>query len=251
MVITVDNQKGYSQNQPVFNATWISAYAEEDEYFWFGSYCKLSVDDVVIISSSRVYRKSVFTLWLFDAVLTGQSRLEGMKANFKILDFCLKHIRNEALPPKPKSVDDYVLDNMYSFCQSKTRISLNLQNLSRADRNLQKTVCFGDNGLVFSSNIPKDNTNIFRHDVLKLFPNLVKMELSVFSHYKVNLVSLLSVLAGSAIPPSFKELKIVDAGYPKWLEETFMSIPNLKRQFAAKNWQIKSDGNWIYINSMK
>ncbi|MCP3656309.1 MAG: hypothetical protein GY766_15625, partial [Herbaspirillum sp.] len=248
MVITVGNEKGESEWQPLFNATWISAYAEEDEYFWFGSYYKLSVDDVAIVASSRVYRKSLASLWLFDAVLSGQW-VEGMKVDIKTLDFCLKHARNEALPPKPKTVDDYVLDNMYSFRQNKSKILLDLVAVGNLEPSLQNMVCFG---VTRSDDIPEGNTNIFRPDLLELFPNLVEVELWVYRYYRLNLLSLLSVLADSTFPPSFQVLKIKDMEH-WWLKKAFHSIPNVKEQFAAKNWEIENAGKygmWVIIKPM-
>merc|ERR1712157_554770 len=103
------------------------------------------------------------------------------------------------------------------------------------DPSLQNLVCFG---VTQSMDIPEDNTNIFRPDLLELFPNLVEVELWVYSDYRLNLLSLLSVLAESTFPPSFQVLKIWDRSDRrfKWLKESFNRIPNVKEQFAAKNW---------------
>jgi hypothetical protein len=37
----------------------------------------------------------------------------------------------------------------------------------------------------------------------------------------------------------------------KWLKSAFESIPNVKEQFAAKNWEIENDGDWVIIKAMK
>merc|ERR1719242_1364310 len=113
-MITVGNQKTLdSKQQPLFNATWISAFAEEDEYLWFGSVYGLSVEAISIVASSRVYHRSIGALYLFGAALSGQE-MYGMKVkekDVKILDFCFQHLRNEAAAERPKCVDDYVLDS--------------------------------------------------------------------------------------------------------------------------------------------
>ena len=84
---------------------------------------------------------------------------------------------------------------------------------------------------------------------MKLFPNLVEVELWVPRYYRLNLLSLLSVLAESTFPPSFQVLKI--KCYGGWLKRAFNRITNIKEQFAAKNWEIENDGKWIFIKPMK
>merc|ERR1712242_470095 len=99
---------------------------------------------------------------------------------------------------------------------------------------LQNMVCLK---VARAEDIPKDNSNILRPDLLELFPNLVEVELLVSDEYRLNLLSLLSVLVESTFPSSFQVLKILDAdedGYT-WLKDAFDSIPNVKEQFAAKN----------------
>ena len=91
MLITVGNQRGgWSKYQPVFNATWISAYCEEDEYLWFGSVYRLSVEAVSIVYSRRTYRMGLNALHLFGALLSGQSTqgLTMKRREQQILNFC-------------------------------------------------------------------------------------------------------------------------------------------------------------------
>ena len=68
MILTVGNQKGDSRDQPLFNVTWISSFVEEDEYFWFGAYYGLSVDDIAIVASARSYRRSLGALYLLSLI---------------------------------------------------------------------------------------------------------------------------------------------------------------------------------------
>ena len=102
MVITVGNQKGNSKWQPLFNATWISAYVEEDEYFWFGSTDKLSVEDIVIVKTSRAYRRSIGALYLFDAILSveGMGKVEVTRTDIKILKFVWNSLEPAPFPKK-------------------------------------------------------------------------------------------------------------------------------------------------------
>ena len=251
MVISVGNQKGDSSSQPVFNATWISTFVEEDEYLWFGSIWGVNVEDVVIVASSRAYRHSVSVLDLFDAVLSGQG-MSGQKVEetqSEILDFCIRTALNEKVLLKPVAVDQYVLDNFYCFQQSKKHIRLRPQWMNEDDAYLKNLIFYG---VSESSDVPDDNTNIFRPFLFEVFPNLV--ELVVWSDkwggYALNLLSLLSVLDAAVIPRSFKVLKVYDSG-GKWMKRAFEAIPDIKKQYDDKNWdiEIEKEGKWIFIKN--
>ena len=161
MVLTVGNQKGLSYRQPLLNATWISSFVEEDEYLWFGSIWKLSVDNITIVASSRSYRQSIAALYLLDAALTGQNmeQMEVKKEDIEILDFCIKHALNQELPPKPKYVDEYVMGCVYSFCQNKTKITGYPIGLKEVDSFLKDLVF---TKFVRTEKVPDDNSNIIR-----------------------------------------------------------------------------------------
>merc|ERR1719242_1988359 len=123
MILTVNNDD-MSKHQPLLNATWISCYAEEDEYLFFGSFYKLKMQNISIIDSARTYRKSISALYLFDGLLTG-TLWGGFKMSEKekeILIFCIKYALNEELSSRPKHVDQFVMDNIYVFTQKKDQI---------------------------------------------------------------------------------------------------------------------------------
>ena len=167
MVITVGNQKsGHSKYQPLFNATWISNFVEEDEYLWFGSVFKLSVESISVVASSRNYRRSMTALYLFAAALTGQD-MSGMKVkkeDVEILAFCLKHVRNEELPPKPQCVDEYVLDSLYCFTQSVTKLHVDMVEVNRFSVAFQELIFYG---LSWTRVIPKDESNLIRRCLIR------------------------------------------------------------------------------------
>ena len=128
-------------------------------------------------------------------------------------------------------------------------------------------------GMSERARIPSGRTNIFRSSIFNLFPNLVEVELEVDKRCRLNLLSLLSVLNDSVIPSSFKVIKIREkeieygddtrafhGASRKWLIDHFKSIPNVKEQFAAKNWVIKHDSleedkgrvlDWIFIKKQQ
>ena len=88
--------------------------------------------------------------------------------------------------------------------------------------------------------IPNDNTNIFRSDLFCLFPRITEVELWNDNGYRLNLLSLLSVLAEADIPPSFQRLRIRDYGQ-QWIKKTFSAIPDIEERYKAKSFVIKTE----------
>ena len=220
MLIVVGNQKGNSRQQPLFRANWVSAYPEEAECLWFGSIWRLSVEAISLVTKGLTLRASIAAVYLFDAALSGQKMqsLSVTKNSIEILDYCLKHMRYEATGPRPDAVNDYVLDTVYSFCQSKTKILLSLNQMNKTSANLQNMIYYGRSAQSRGRRARRRD-NIFQAQLFNQFPNLVEMELWA-DELPLNIVSMLSVLEMAAIPESFKLLKIRDASQD-WLERDF------------------------------
>ena len=210
------------------------------------------------MESTRGYSKTFPALWLFGAALAGQldGGSEAKDGDVEILDFCLKHVLGAPLPPKPKCVDEYVLDNVYCFCQNKTKVLLDVEEVASLRDSFGNLIFYGT---AFGPFVPDDNSNIFRSILFELFVNLVEIELWVFAGHRVNLLSLLSVLDESVIPSSFKLLKIQDISKGRCLKDHFDAIPDVKEQYAAKQWSIEfetirdKDGredDWIFIQQL-
>ena len=252
MILTVNNDDE-SRQQPLLNASWISCYAEEDEYLFFGSFYKLKMQNISIIDSARTYRKSISALYLFDGLLTGT--LDGVKMSEKekeILIFCIKYALNEELPSRPKQVDQFVMDNIYVFTQKKTKIDLYLSDVVKFDDSLQNMLF---HGVSETEDIPNDHSNIPRDLVFRLFPNLeeVVLRTSYSGHYPLNLMSLLSVMTEWNTLPSFT-LKINDE-FKKWVKRVHdAESKTLVENFAAKKWKlefdVKGDEHWIIISKI-
>merc|ERR1719474_939328 len=77
--------------------------------------------------------------------------------------------------------------------------------------------------------VPEDNSNVFRSELFRLFPNLVEIELWTTHSgeavkqkrfFPLNPVSLLTMLSESTIPSSFQFLKIRDRAQ-KWAKHAF------------------------------
>ena len=152
----------------------------------------------------------------------------------------------------------FVLDNLYSFCQNKTKLLLNPYGMRRVVAALKETIYFG---ISRSEVVPaaNDKNNIFRPFLFVLFPNLVEIELwtSYEGCYPLNPVSLLSVLVESDIPSSFRELKIWDTEQ-EWMKEAFDGSDGVKEQYLAQDWTFRTETvptwqeedeeeDWLYI----
>merc|ERR1712083_148906 len=157
------------------------------------------------------YRRSLGALYLFDAALSGQN-MEGTNL-------------------KKKEIE--ILD----FC---TKHALN-EKLRSKPQGVE---------YIYDGDIPSDRTNIFRPILFQLFPNLVEIEMDNYSH-ALNLLSLLSVLEESAIPQSFKVLKVKDE-HMIWLKRAVEAVPDIEKQFKAKGWKLEfksmENGHWIFVS---
>ena len=252
MMMTVSNARGMGSQHPLFNATWISDFVEEDEYLWFGSVMKLRIYNVSMVASSRSYSRSMAALYLFDTVLsfgyiTTPKRDElGVKVNMKIvgiLDYCIKYILKQPLPPKPDCVDQYVLDTMYCFCQSKTDISLFPYGVDGSIPEFKELIYYK---LSASAKPLNDRSNLCRSELFSLFPNLESMELrtrteaSSEEEYGVHFVSVMSMLEEAVIPPSFKAFQCVikaDGQSFKTFPVSSDAVP-----FRSSKWEVSWDG---------
>lgn len=217
-----------------------------DEYLWFGSTHLLIVEGISIVARCKYYSQSVAALAHFDGVLSAKERKAVTKKHINILSFCLKYMRNEALPTKPMEVDDFVLDNFYCLCHNKTKVFLSPDRACKADPEFLSLIYYGIQQEDYSINKgPKDNSNIFRSNLLSLFPNLMEVEMWVTDGYQMNLLSLLSVLAAVDAPQTFQSLRIWGYRSPrsKWLKSAVSAIPDVVDLFAAKNFIFETESN--------
>ena len=250
MVLNMGNEKGFATLQPVFDATWISSFVEEDEYFWFGSVNRLSLDDIAIVTTCRIYRHSLAALFLFDGMLTRQKirARDVTDEHVRILEYCIKRTLNEKeLPQKPQCVDQFVMDNVHAFCQRKTTVKLSSLNLNKKVPETFSNLVFCGRSETYQ--VPADRTNIFQPVLFSLFPNMV--ELQLFTNlYVINLLMLLSVLEDAVIPESFQVLKLEDY-IKRWMKSAFEDIPNIEEQYREKGWSIEfetiAQSDWIFI----
>ena len=258
MVLTVSNTDFAPSMQPVFNATWISAFAEEDEYLFFGSFFKVKLANIAIVSSCRVYKQSLVALSFFDGILsgTGDGNAKLKPSDSLILEFCVKNALKEPLPSKPKEVDQFVLDNVFAFCQNKTKIVLISGSLNMFEDSLLNLLFFG---VCVGRTVPTNKDNIFTPNLFKLFPCLTTLELWTNGGgcYPLNLELLLNVLEDCETQNVF-QLKLNDEDR-KWTKKAFLAIPNIKELYAAKNWLIEFEtmdngeggkDDWIFIKKM-
>ena len=167
MIITVGNKKGDSIHQPVFNATWISAFCEEDEYLWFGSVRRLSVEAISIVASCRTYTRSIGALYLFAVAISGQSTwgMTATKKEVEILDFCFKHVSGlygDIPSVAPQGVDEYIMDCVHCFIQRTTKLHLWLSQIYMLGSFIRNFIFYGMSN---EAGIPTNKSNLFRTSI--------------------------------------------------------------------------------------
>ena len=194
------------------------------------------------------------------------SGLEVKKEDVEILAFCLKYLRNEEPTPKHQCIDQYVLDSMYCFTQSVTKLTLDLMVWQETfDVAFQKVTFYGLSKTSLKRILQvqekhQDETNLIRRDLLCLFPNCIEVELwtSYDCPFAMNLEALLVVLEEAVFSPSFQRLRIRDSKgdwivnkYGWTVKSIHPSIvtDDVVERYKAKNFRIKYEktrvAHWI------
>ena len=106
MVLKLGNEVGNSEYEALFNATWISSFVEEDEYFWFGSVERLQLQDIIMVETNKSHSKTTGALFLFDAVLSGHEmrNIEVSDRGIRILKYLLEITLGTTELKRPKQV---------------------------------------------------------------------------------------------------------------------------------------------------
>ena len=152
-------------------------------------------------------------------------------------------------------MDEYIIDNMYCFGNSNTKMFMVLGDVYLMDSYFHDLIFYG---MTKSKDIPTDRTNVFKASIFNLFPNLVEVELWVWNEYRLNLLSLLSVLNELVVPPSFQVIKLRDQR-GKWLKNAFFDDESVKEQYAVSGWNIEYQDiqkkylteQWLFITKME
>jgi len=217
MIIVLDTRFGHNQLEHCFDCSWLSAFNEEDERFWFGSIWKMQVTTVLLIKSNRDYRRSISAFYKFDKMLSASSRdtvaeYQRVKLDEQVsvskLDVTLvsRAIKSALCQPFPahKILDQYALDNFFAFTRHKRQIMFDLRVLHSRNAELVGLVMHP----IQQEPPSKDTVNVFKPFIFNLFVNLKHITISVDKDYQLNLLTLLSASLPDTLPPSFETLVI-------------------------------------------
>eukprot|EP01084_Bolivina_argentea_P266402 451844_1 len=244
-----------NNNSTVFNmfissfaCSWISNYALEDEYLFFGGRFRIRIESVRIINTHDNYGIFYKPLFYFDCMVNGNRLSEGMeksivKNDYLVLDKLIKHqLRVNGFK---NDFTEYINNTFAAYLNYKTDIVLNLCYITE--------LCFMKlKEFVLNSN------NIINSNVFKLFCNLKKIIIYTTNNtekfgkeYSFDLMELLEFLCKlGALMSNEVEIRIQAIHKYKskydmrhvghsWIKEAFSSV--IKDEFTKYRFNARLD----------
>eukprot|EP01084_Bolivina_argentea_P103110 184715_1 len=220
IIIQLNNKKSTSVAERFFNCSWISRYGvEENERLFFGGRFKLEIESVRIRDIGkegkkwRNYGTVMNALYSFDSMLSGDC---SMKTKIKGKDIdTLVSLMNYFLEKDLNKFDKYVSDTFYLFCNGKTQITLNLDDVYH---NITKPKFiqllmysvrqWKTSGKIsyFDAMYKKDN--LFKPMLFQLFKQLKEIIIYAQPAYLFHLRQFLSIITSSSRPKSLSRITI-------------------------------------------
>ena len=151
-----------------------------------------------------------------------------------LIDFSLK-------PSNKPKFDACIIDSFHSLRQHKRQLIFDLRELSKVDeefRNLVLHSCEERNPLKESKREFGDFKNLFRADLLSVFPNIEQVIIrtaNCLSSYSLSMSNLLSTISSSSV----NKVVVDSEGYTTWIWTLWKSeYAKLTKAFAANGFTI-------------
>ena len=232
MVIQLHNARGYSKDEAFWDASWLSAFPEENERLFFGSIFRLQIETVMLVEDGKNYQQSIAAFYKLDAILSGDPKLNQLGLNavdFKIIDGAIQAVLGDESAVAP-ALDEYIVDTLLAFTLQKTEIALHCLYIFRVRR--QPVIGLLMNALYKGA--AKRTENLFKPLLFSLFPNLTRLVVLSMG-FIPNLTELLRLLDEKRPPPTFQALVIKGT----WIH--FLGadeIAELQKSYAAKGFKL-------------
>ena len=215
---------------------------------FFGGFHRIRIVNLEFVNTKQVFSDFIAAMWYFDKMISG-GLLQFVKAKKYYFDI-LKALIDFSLDPsnKPK-FDPYIIDSFHSLRQHKRQMVFDLDELSHVDKNIRNLVlhsCEMRKPSNESKREGDDFTNLFREELLSIFPNVeqVIIRTTYKDHsYSLSMSNLLSIISSSSlnrvVVDSQHEFYDFEQQGPVWTNTLWRTEPEkLTQEFASNGFGI-------------
>ena len=258
IIVQLDNNSyNGAYNLRCFDCSWLSNFAEEDEYLWIGGRYRLRIASIIIIENNTNYEIYFEAMYFFDAMITGiniRRRADKIgAAHYFILANLIQHrlSHNNFV----NEYDDYINDTFRAYTANKLELYFDYQSFEAYFKKIRDLIM--GNVVKWTGN--RDHTtnegdNTFKPIAFPLFPNVKKivlittsfLESNEYREYRINVPYLMSFIHRELVSVSMnKTMKIVIRGDHHYLTRNELGkLTN--RTYIDSSWISKA---WIDIPS--
>ena len=247
VIMTLNNDNGGARNQCFFDCSWISNYFEESERLWIAGARPLRIESVVIVRNARNYRKMMRTFYLFDAMLSGVTRVsmsgcavQETESDFALLSDLIRLTLDESHGDFA-DFDLYLKNEWKLFLQNKEKIVLNLDRLKGYFKVMSKLVMF--NVVNNRRKTVNGKDNVMKGEWISMFPALKSMEINTLrDFYKFRFEAFLDSMKSI---PSPVTMAVNDGG--RWIESALSD--EVLASYDAAGWSMEYKAKKLVIQS--
>ena len=230
------------RNLKTFNCCWLSNFAEEREYLFFGSNHKIRVESIRIVKEENNYGDFCNTLFYFGCMINGlvmRDEIDITENEYAVLQTLLEGREDGKL-----TLPQYIYDTFRLMLNYVENITLNIYQISR----------YFDFGDLIINTKTMQTESLLREPFLRLFPNIetviiesANMDIKgdKYSKHKFDILSLIEVIDESGLFIRNK-LKIVITATHQYRKMS----KNKELAYYDKSW-IHHDQASIPMNEIK
>ena len=212
---------GYSR---FFDASWLSAYPEEQERLFFGSVFREPLIAIVLVNSAKNYKDAIGAYSKFDAIFNGKTPEQISDLEMEIILESLRWNDGGDDAVNHRKLDLYILETFYSFLINKKLVYFHMDHLHRAK----------DNPIV---NLYMNmDTNLMKPLVFNLFRNLHQIRIYT-GYHSFDLVEFFEMIQNADIHHTLKLITIESDD--DWLDRDFTD--KMKTEYSAKGLKIEKE----------
>ena len=198
-----------------FDASWLSAYPEEQERVFCGSIQRQPLSTIILVNSAKNYKVAMSAYSKFDGIFSACSETMANVSDdeFDIIMESLRWIKGGDDAVEHQGLDQYILETFHSFIIHKTTLSFLLNELWYAKDSKLKNMVINtmwDEGHEWKSRTEteSEDVNLLKPFVFELFPNV--NSISIWSPcYPFDLVSFLRILQRADLPEQLKLITVM------------------------------------------